>query len=110
MTDAERILWSRLRRNPEGTPKFRRQHPIGLYIADFACVQAWLVVEVDGDTHSSAEEVAHDAKRDTFMKDRGWRVVRISNHDVYKNLDGVLTGIFGVLPLPPPPLRGPPPP
>ncbi len=54
MTDAEVILWSRLRQSPE--LRFRRQHPIGPYIADFACVPRWLMVELDGDTHASEED------------------------------------------------------
>jgi very-short-patch-repair endonuclease len=101
MTDAEVILWSRLRRKPRDGLQFRRQHPIGPYIADFACVAMWLVIEVDGDTHSTEDEIAHDMKRDAFMRERGWRVFRITNHDVYKNLDGVLEGIYRALPLPP---------
>ncbi len=101
MTDAELILWSRLRRKSfDGHSRFRRQHPIGPYIADFACVAAWLVIEVDGDTHGSAEEVAHDRRRDAFLKERGWRVFRVGNHDIYENLDGVLEGIWRALPLP----------
>ncbi len=90
--------------------RFRRQHSIAPYIADFACVKAWLVVEVDGDTHGTEDEIAYDARRDAFMKERGWRVFRVTNHDIYKNLDGVLEGVFKALCLPPPPLRGPPPP
>jgi len=97
MTDAERILWSRLRRKSfDGASRFRRQHPIGPYIADFACVKAWLVVEVDGDTHMAD----HDRRRDAFMTARGWRVVRVTNHEIYKNLEGVLEGIWRALPLP----------
>ena len=97
MTDAERILWSRLRRKSfDGENRFRRQHPIGPYIADFACVKGWLVVEVDGDTH----EIEYDRCRDAFMRKRGWRVLRVTNLEIYKNLDGVLEGIGRALPLP----------
>jgi len=112
MTDAERILWSRLRRKSfDGKNRFRRQHPIGPYIADFACVAAWLVVEVDGDTHGTEEKIVHDKRRDAFMRARGWRVVRVTNLDVYKNLDVVLEGIWRALALPPSgSLRSPPPP
>lgn len=102
MTDAERILWSRLRRKAfDGENRFRRQHPIGPYIADFACVAAWLVVEVDGDTHGTEEEVAHDRRRDAYIRARGWRVFRVTNLDVYKNLDVVLEGIWRALALAP---------
>jgi very-short-patch-repair endonuclease len=108
MTDAEVILWSRLRRKTLSGHKFRRQHPIGIYIADFACVSGWLVIEVDGARHSSDSELRYDARRDAFMREKGWRVFRLSNLDVYKNLDEVLEGIIRALP--PPPLRGTPPP
>ena len=101
MTDAEVILWSRLRRPPAGAPRFRRQHPIGPYIADFACIAEWLVIEVDGATHGTAEEVAYDMRRDAFMKERGWRVLRIPNDDVYRRLDDVIDLIHRVLPLAP---------
>ena len=111
MINAEAILWSRLRRKQnEQQLQFRRQHPIEPYVADFACVSAWLVIEVDGGTHSTEEEIAYDSRRDAFMRSLGWRVFRLTNEDVYKRLDGVLDGIFRVLALPPPPLRGHPPP
>jgi len=113
MTDAEVILWSRLRETPFGM-RFRRQHPIGPYIGDFACPMANLVVEVDGGTHSTAEELAYDRDRDAYLRRRGWRVLRVSNLDVYRNLGGVLDEISLYTqrhrPLPPPLRGGPPPP
>ena len=108
MTDAEVILWSRLRRETVHGKRFRRQHPIGPYIGDFVCVPAWLVVEVDGATHSSDAEQTHDRRRDAYLRDRGWRVFRVTNDDVYKNLDAVLEGIARQIP-PPPPSAAPPP-
>ena len=108
MTDAEVILWSRLRGHRFGPYRFRRQHPIGPYIADFACVMHRLVVEVDGDTHSTDEEIAYDRRREQYLRTRGWQVFRITNEDVYKRLEMVLEGI--VLHMPPPrPSAGPPP-
>jgi very-short-patch-repair endonuclease len=92
-TDAEIILWSKLRHKIADGHKFRRQHPIGPYIADFACVSRWLVVEVDGGTHSSDVEIEHDRKRDAFIASRGWRILRVANEDVYKRLDDVLESI-----------------
>lgn len=77
MTDAEVILWSRLRRWPSRAIKFRRQHPIGIYIADFAVVSARLVIEVDGATHSSDAECTYDKARETYLRKRGWRVLRV---------------------------------
>jgi very-short-patch-repair endonuclease len=96
LTDAETILWSRLR-SWQGV-KFRRQHPIGIYIADFACVAAHLVIEVDGATHSTDVEVAHDMARTAYMNARGWRVVRVTNGDIYDRLDGALEAIASLPP------------
>jgi very-short-patch-repair endonuclease len=106
LTDAETILWSRLRYWPE--VKFRRQHPVGIYIADFACVASRLIIEVDGWTHSSDADVARDLARTRYLEQRGWRVFRLTNEDIYKRLDDALSTIESLLP--PPPLRGPPPP
>jgi very-short-patch-repair endonuclease len=66
MTNAEIILWSRLREHP--AHKFRRQHPIGPYVADFACMAARVVVEVDGATHGSDVQIEHDCFRAAYMK------------------------------------------
>ena len=94
MTNAEVILWSRLRRGGLHVHRFRRQHPIGPYVADFACVGAKLVVEVDGETHSTAEQLAHDARRRLYFAQRGWREVRVGNNDVYKRINEVLELIW----------------
>jgi very-short-patch-repair endonuclease len=95
LTGAETILWSRLRRDVQGL-RFRRQHPIGPYIADFACVPARLVVEVDGATHSTQAELSYDARRDHFLRAEGWYVLRLLNSDVYAALDDVLDNICSV--------------
>ena len=89
LTNAETILWSRLREGAGGM-RFRRQHPIGPYIADFACIWARLVVEVDGATHGSDEEQMHDARREAYLRSRSWRIIRLTNYAVYKSLDRVL--------------------
>jgi very-short-patch-repair endonuclease len=107
MTRAEALLWSYVRRRSLACAKFRRQHPIGPYIADFACVAAKLVVEIDGATHWTAEEIAHDARRTQFLEASGWRVLRVTNNDVYENLDGVWLTIESRIP---PPAATPPPP
>jgi very-short-patch-repair endonuclease len=98
MTDAETILWSRLRRSQLGGWKFRRQHPVGPYVADFACVEANLIVEVDGATHSERREIAHDKRRSAYLTLRGYSVLRVWNTDIYENLDGVLEGVLNALP------------
>jgi very-short-patch-repair endonuclease len=89
MTEAEVMLWSKLRLKQEHGAHFRRQHPVGPYIADFTCTAAKLVVEVDGGTHLTDDERAYDRRRDAYMTHRGWRVVRIRNEDVYNNLENV---------------------
>jgi very-short-patch-repair endonuclease len=108
MTKAEVILWVHLRRIPDA--HFRKQHPIGQYIADFACVSAKLVVEVDGATHGSEEERDYDRTRDAYMHELGWTVIRVTNTDVYCNLDGVLRRVWAGVPLPSRATRAPPPP
>jgi len=91
LTDAEIILWSRLRRARQIGVRFRRQHPIGPYIADFACIAAKLVIEVDGACHGAPSERAYDGVRDRYMGERGWQVLRIDNHNVYTNLERART-------------------
>jgi very-short-patch-repair endonuclease len=91
LTEAETILWSYLQRRASiYCVHFRRQHPIGPYVADFACVTARLIVEVDGATHCSDSELRHDRRRDAYLRRCGWRVLRVTNSDVYENLSGVL--------------------
>lgn len=108
LTDAELILWSRLRRGVFPGHRFRRQHPIGPFIADFACLREKLVIEVDGATHGSDAEREYDRRRDLYLAKLGWRVLRVWNYDVYKNLTEVLDMIARRLP-PPPPAAAPPP-
>ena len=92
-TSAEARLWARLRKRQINDCRFRRQHPIGPFIADFACVDRKLIVEVDGATHSTDAEIAKDMRRTEWLESEGWRVIRASNAEVYENLEGVLEGI-----------------
>jgi very-short-patch-repair endonuclease len=110
MTDAETILWSRLRPREWPAFRFRRQHPIGPFIADFACPLSRIVIEVDGATHGSDEETAYDTRRDAYMRSQGWTVIRIANNDVYRHLDDTLDFIMQQAPPPSRRLRGGPPP
>ena len=87
---AEEILWRELRNRQLGSCKFRRQHPIGAYIVDFVSLERKLVIEVDAATHSTDEEIARDARRTAEIEGFGFRVVRVTDTEVYKNLDGVL--------------------
>lgn len=93
LTDAEVILWESLRRKQLGGFRFRRQHPIGPYIADFACPMERLVIELDGWTHSSDAEITHDANRTTYLESQGWSVLRFENEDVLNHLGQVLEHI-----------------
>ncbi len=94
-TDAERILWSRLRDRRLNGLKFKRQAPIDRYIADFCCADARLIVELDGGHHPANEEA--DAKRTAVLDACGYLVLRYWNNDVTKNLDGVLEDIVATL-------------
>lgn len=89
MTKAEVILWTYLRRRAVNGARFRRQHPIGPYITDFACPAAKLIIEVDGATHSTPDELAYDAQRTKYLESEGWTVIRVTNTDIYENIDGV---------------------
>lgn len=94
LTDAETILWSRLQRKQLHGYRFQRQLPIGPFIADFACRSAKLVIELDGATHSTADERDADAQRTAYLEAQGWGVIRFWNADVYDNLNGVLNSIL----------------
>jgi len=100
LTNAETILWLQLRQGRRRGYAFRRQHPIGPFIADFACIRARLVIELDGATHGSDAERAYDARRDAYLRAHGWRVQRYANFDVYENLHGVLESIYRDMPPP----------
>ena len=103
-TSAEQRLWMAPRRDALGV-RFRRQHPIGPYVADFACFTRKIVVEVDGATHGSSAERAHDAKRSGYLERCGWLILRVTNADVYERLDDVLDAIARAVhdAAPPPP-------
>jgi len=93
MTDAERLLWSRVRRKQLNDRQFYRQKTIGNYIVDFYCPSAKLVVEVDGGQHYTEDGKAKDKKRSQYLQDLGFTVLRFSNIDVLKNIDGVVARI-----------------
>jgi very-short-patch-repair endonuclease len=116
-TSAERRLWQGLRRKQVGGYRFRRQVALGRFVADFACLDARLIIEVDGATHSAEREIARDTTRTAALVAQGFAVLRFTNDDVYRNLDGVLEtirlwlielsrragGLAGPHPCPPPP-------
>jgi very-short-patch-repair endonuclease len=84
MTPAEVILWKLLRGRRFAQLKFRRQHPIGRFFADFICIELRLIIELDGDSHVGNE--LKDARRDEDLKQLGYRVLRFPNHDVYEDI------------------------
>jgi very-short-patch-repair endonuclease len=94
-SDAEALLWYHLRDRRLANYKFRRQRPIGPYFADFACLEARLVVELDGGQH--LEAVAYDQSRTRFMHDHGYRVLRFWNDEVLTQTDAVRERILQAL-------------
>ncbi|MBO4226921.1 endonuclease domain-containing protein [Bradyrhizobium neotropicale] len=89
-TDAEIVLWNRVRSRQIDGHKFVRQQPIIGYVCDFVCREKCLIIEVDGGQHS---ESASDAMRDRRLAEEGYRVLRFWNNDVLRNLEGVLSTI-----------------
>jgi very-short-patch-repair endonuclease len=89
-TSAEARLWQALRNRRLARWKFRRQHSIDRYVVDFVSLDGKLIVEVDGITHATASEIKRDKTRSDILEALGFLVIRISNTDVYDNLEGVL--------------------
>ena len=110
MSDAEWKLWHALCSNQVSGYRFRRQHPIGVFIADFTCLEKKLIVEVDGEQHAEPAQTAHDAERTQWLESRGYRVLRFWTNEVANSLDSVVDMIakeLEILPVardrPPPP-------
>ena len=96
-TEAESRLWRALRGRRMQAHKFVRQMPVGPYVADFACRLARVIVEVDGVTHSSDAEVARDRRREAYLREQGYGVIRVQNEDIMRNMDDVLDMIIARL-------------
>ena len=96
MTESETVLWNALRNEFRGI-KFRRQHPIGDYIADFLCLKAKLVIEVDGGYHDKPQQQLEDQWRTEFLQSKGYRVIRFTNEEVLGNTNETLTVISNAL-------------
>jgi very-short-patch-repair endonuclease len=101
-TEAEVILWRCLRNRNLGGFKFRRQHPIADFIADFFCLECNLVVEVDGDYHNEREQKQYDEGRAYELGELNIKVIRFTNREVFENLDFVLKEISNHLKSPHP--------
>ena len=97
MTDAEKLIWSRIRRKQLKGYQFYRQKNIGNYIVDFYCPAAKLIVEIDGGQHYSKEGTEKDKVRDNYVSRLGFTVLRFSDRDVFKNINGVLERIYEYL-------------
>ena len=96
-TSAEAKLWQALRNRRLARWKFRRQHSIDRYVVDFVTLDGKLIVEVDGVTHAEPSEITRDKARSDVLEACGFLVVRVTNTDVYENLEGVLEMIEGTL-------------
>jgi very-short-patch-repair endonuclease len=93
-TRAEDMLWAHLRDRRLEDLKFTQQTPVGPWFPDFVCRQHKVIVEIDGATHGTPEEIARDTARTADLETRGYRIYRVDNRDVYRNMTGVLDGIL----------------
>lgn len=96
MSLPEVLLWEQLRGGKVGA-KFRRQHPLGPYVADFYCASARLAIEIDGEAHDRAGQAERDQGRDAFLEENGYQVLRVSAADVMKAPQMVVSGIVARL-------------
>ena len=94
MTDGERLLWKKLR-GEQLDVKFRRQHPLGSYVADFACLAPRLIIEIDGSQH--ADQQAYDAKREAFFKSQGFELMRFPANLPFSDLQSMVEAIYNRL-------------
>ena len=95
MTDAERSLWSDIRRRQISNCQFRRQYPMGKFIVDFICLEKMLIIEVDGGQHT--EEQEYDEARTKWLESQGYKVLRFWNFEVMKYKEAVLQTIEDAL-------------
>ena len=93
-TDTESVLWYYLRNRGLNNIKFRRQVPIGKYIADFICMEKKLIIELDGSQHLEDKDVVYDKNRTQYLNSLGYKVIRIYNNDISKNINSVLEYII----------------
>jgi imidazole glycerol-phosphate synthase subunit HisF len=92
MTDAENVLWMHLKAGINGY-KIRKQHPIGIYIADFYCHKKKLIIEIDGSIHNNPEVREYDERRQKDLEDKGYRVIRFTNKEVMTAAEMVISKI-----------------
>ena len=92
-TKAEKLLWEKLRNNQLEGLKFRRQHPVNIYIADFYCHKFKLIIELDGDYHNQEEQKQKDEVRTEVLRLNGLKIIRFKNEEVERDINQVLTTI-----------------
>ena len=92
-TKAEKLLWEKLRNNQLGGLKFRRQHPVNIYIADFYCHKFKLIIELDGDYHNQEEQKQKDEVRTEVLRLNDLKIIRFKNEEVEQDINQVLTTI-----------------
>jgi very-short-patch-repair endonuclease len=95
-TNAEKVLWAKLRNRQTGI-KFRRQQPLGQYIVDFVSFEKRLVIEVDGGQHNNPSAIQDDSERTSWLQLNGYSVIRFWSNEVLTNIEGVLAKIYEVL-------------
>jgi len=95
MTEAEKVLWSRLRKKQLLGVQFYRQKPVGAYIVDFFAPGAGLVIEADGSQHQEPENAMRDKARDQYLTDENLCVLRFNNYDILRETDAVVERILG---------------
>lgn len=91
-TEAEALLWNYLKADGLGV-RFKRQHIIGDYIADFACISSKLIIELDGRHHQLPQQITNDNLRTEWLESRGYKVLRFTNEELFKGIDNVLDKI-----------------
>ena len=94
MTEAEEILWKHLRNSKLHGLKFRRQHPVDIFIADFYCHQKKLIIELDGNIHDILEQKEYDEGRTFILEEKGFKILRFKNEEILNDLENVLERIL----------------
>jgi very-short-patch-repair endonuclease len=94
MTSAEKVLWKCLRNRKLNGLKFRRQHPLDIFIADFYCHEKKLIIELDGGIHDTLEQKEYDEGRSFELKEKGFQILRFKNKEVLNNIEDVVQTII----------------
>jgi very-short-patch-repair endonuclease len=106
MTEAEKILWEKLKNRNIFKARFRRQHPIGIFIVDFYCHEFKLAIELDGEIHLNKEVREYDDGRSHDIEKWGIKILRFTNNEVFTDLETVIDQILKTITAPEPPLGG----